>query len=44
MQLERMLQDNFLKEKDFKRLLVAEDIETLLRLLDEDAQQREVRV
>lgn len=44
MQIERMLQDNFLKEKDFKRLLVAEDIETLLRLLDEDAQQREVRV
>lgn len=43
MQVERMHQDNFLKEKDYKRLIVAEDIETLLRLLDEDAQQRGVQ-
>ena len=38
---ERMHRDNFLKDKDYKRLLVAENIETLLQLLDEDARQRE---
>ena len=41
MQAERLHRDNFLKDKDYKRLLVAENIETLLQLLDEDARQRE---
>ena len=40
MQIERARQDNFLKEKDYQRLIVAEDIETLLQKLDE-AQERE---
>lgn len=33
-QLARAHQDNFIKEKDYRRMLVAEDIETLLSLLD----------
>lgn len=40
LQIERARQDHFLKEKDYQRLQVAEDIETLLKKLDE-AQERE---
>lgn len=36
MQVERAYQDGFLREKDWKRLHVAEDIETLLQMLDAD--------
>ena len=34
MQLKRANEDNFLKDKDYARLMVAEDIETLLDMLD----------
>lgn len=40
-QVERAYRDGFLKEKDWKRLHVAEDIETLLTLLDNDAAMRQ---
>lgn len=38
-QLRRAHEDNFLKDKDFVKLIVAEDIETLLRMLDEYAER-----
>lgn len=41
MQVERAHRDGFLREKDWKRLHVAEDIETLLQMLDEDAAARQ---
>ena len=41
MQVERAHRDGFLREKDWKRLHVAEDIETLLQMLDEDAGARQ---
>ena len=34
-QMQRCYEDNFLKEKDYKRMIVAEDIETLLQKLDD---------
>lgn len=34
MQLKRANEDNFLKDKDYARLIVAEDVETLLSMLD----------
>lgn len=40
-QLRRMREDNFLKEKDMARLLVAEDIETLLAMMDDAARTEE---
>lgn len=42
-QCKRANQDNFLKDKDMERMLVAQDIETLLGMLDDYAmRQREV--
>ena len=41
MQVERAHRDGFLREKDWKRLHVDEDIETLLALLDSDADSRQ---
>lgn len=34
MQLKRANEDNFLKDKDYARIMVAEDVETLLTMLD----------
>ena len=41
MQMERAHQDNFLKEKDYQRLIVDEDIESLLARLDAAAEEKE---
>ena len=38
-QMRRAREDNFLKERDMARMLVAQDIETLLHMLDEYAER-----
>ena len=38
-QVRRAHEDHFLKDRDLERMLVAEDIETLLRMLDEYAER-----
>ena len=43
MQAERARQDSFLKEKDYRRMQVSEDIETLLRMLDDFREEDEVK-
>jgi len=43
MQVKRCNEDNFLKTPDYNRMLVAEDIETLLEMLDNYAKEQEAQ-
>ena len=40
-QCKRANEENFLKDKDYARMLVAEDVETLLQMLDEYPQEEQ---